>query len=808
MRVPRNWLHEYCHPELDTPALVERLDMTGTKVERVDHHGVGALEAFVVGKVLEVEQHPDADRLSVCKVEVGDGDPAQIVCGAPNVAAGQAVAVARPGAVMPDGSTLGAAKLRGVESQGMILAEDELGIGTDHAGILVLGENGDAPAPGTPLADVLPIATDVLELEITPNRPDCLGLYGVAREVHAATGTALQTAPWEADPGSDGDVEGAQVEVEVPELCPRFTARLFEDVKIGPSPPWLKARLMAAGQRPISNVVDITNYVMLLTGQPLHAFDWDRVAGGRLVVRSARDGEKVETLDGEVRELDSDVVVIDDADGPTSIAGVMGGARSEVSDATTRVLMEAATWNGPNIKRTSTRLGLRSEASARFEKQLQPEQGMEAQAVSTAMMIELCGARLVPGTIDVGGPGPPPAQLHLREARVTRLLGAEIPAARCEEILDSLGFEAAAAGGGVDALVPHWRRADVTREVDLVEEVARIDGMDRLPQTLPSRPDGGGRLTPTQRVRRRVEDALAGAGLLEILGWSFQAPNVPDRLRLPADDRRRRTVRVRNPLSEDQSELRTLLLSSLLDAAAYNVARDVEELALFETGSVYVAVDEGSLPDERRHVGALLAGAARAATWRSAAGSPADVFGAKGVLAAVLDTLRLEWGVEAASEPFLHPGRSAAVVVGDGEPIGWLGEVHPLVVRAWDLPDAVAGFELDLDRVAELAADRLEVYEDVTSFPAVRQDLAIVLPDDVPASRALDVIHGRGGELLAEAKVFDAYRGEQVGEGKVSVAVALEFRAPDRTLTDEEVNERRAAIAEALASELGAELRG
>ncbi len=815
MRAPLTWLHEYCRPELETAQLVDRLDMTGTKVERVDFHGVGALEAFVVGRVLDVAPHPDADRLTVCRVEVGDGDPAQIVCGAPNVAAGQAVAVARPGAVMPDGTTLGAAKLRGVESQGVILAEDELGIGTEHAGILVLSENGDgAPPPGTPLSEVLPIATEVLELEITPNRPDCLGIYGVAREVHAATGAPLAEPPWQDDPGSEGQVEGAQVTVEVPDLNPRFTARLFEDVKSGPSPPWLKARLTAAGQRPINNVVDITNYVMLLTGQPLHAFDWDRVAGGRLVVRSARDGEEVETLDGEVRRLDSDVVVIDDADGPTSIAGVMGGARSEVSEGTTRVLMEAATWNGPNIKRTSTRLGLRSEASARFEKQLQPEQAMEAQAVSTALMVELCGARHVPGTIDVGGPGPPPAQLHLREARVAKLLGAEIPAARCEEILESLGFEASAAGdthagtGGVDALVPYWRRGDVTREVDLVEEVARIDGVDRLPQTLTARPDGGGRLSPTQRARRRVEDALAAAGLFEILGWSFQGPDVSDRLRLAPEDRRRKTVRVRNPLSEDQSELRTLLLPSLLDAAAYNVARDVEDLALFETGSVYVAAEEeDSLPDERRHVGALLTGAAQVATWRSPAASRADVFAAKGVLAAVLDTLRLAWSVEAASEPFLHPGRSAAVVVGEGEAIGWLGEVHPLVARAWDLPDAAA-FELDLDRVAELAAERLELYEDVTSFPAVRQDLAIVLPDDVPSARALQVVRQAGGELLSAARVFDAYRGEQVGEGKVSVAVALEFRAPDRSLTDDEVNERRAAIAAALASELGAELRG
>ena len=404
MLTPLEWLHQFVRPDLDVRALEERLTMTGTKVEAVHHHGVAALEHFVVGLVLTAQQHPDADRLRVCTVNVGDAEPAQIVCGAPNVAAGQTVAVARPGAVMPDGTTLGTAKLRGIASAGMILAEDELAIGTDHGGIMVLP---DGPAPGTPLSQVLPLATEVLELEITPNRPDCLGIYGIAREVHAATGAPLAPPPWAEDPGSfEPEIPGVAITVQCPDLCPRFTARVFEDVTIGPSPAWLKARLMAAGQRPISNVVDITNYVMLLAGHPLHAFDLDRVAGGTLVIRRARDGEQVETLDGQVRTLDSQMVVIDDAEGPTSIAGVMGGARSEVSDSTTRVLMEVANWNGPNIHRTSQVLNLRSEASGRYEKGLAPEQALDAQAVAAQLMIELCGARLVPGTIDVGGPGP------------------------------------------------------------------------------------------------------------------------------------------------------------------------------------------------------------------------------------------------------------------------------------------------------------------------------------------------------------------------------------------------------------------
>ncbi len=443
MRVPVDWLHEYVDPDLDTLALAERLALTGTEVERVERHGVTALENFVIGRVLEADQHPNADRLRVCVVDIGDGEPSQIVCGAPNVAAGQTVAVAKPGAVMPDGTKLGKAKLRGIESNGMILAEDEVAIGTDHDGIMVLERDG--LEPGMPLKDVLPIATDVLVLEITPNRPDCLAIYGVAREVHAATGAPLAPAPWRDDPGEPGEIAGAKVIVECPDLCPRFTARVFEDVKIGPSPLWLKARLMAAGQRPISNVVDITNYVMLLTGQPLHAFDLDRVEGATLTVRRAHDGEQIETLDGQTRTLDDDMMLIEDAAGPTSIAGIMGGARSEVGADTTRVLMEAANWDGANIHLTSLKLGLRSEASGRFEKGIQPEQAMEAQAVATRLMIELCGARLVPGTIDVGGEGPPPKTIALRTARLRRLLGVDIPRERSAEILKALEFKAASA---------------------------------------------------------------------------------------------------------------------------------------------------------------------------------------------------------------------------------------------------------------------------------------------------------------------------------------------------------------------------
>lgn len=807
MRVPIEWLHAYCAPELSTAALGDRLAMTGTDVERVEHHGVDGLDAFMVGRVLTAEQHPNADRLRVCTVDVGGDQPRQIVCGAPNVAAGQTVAVARPGAIMPDGTRLKTAKLRGEPSEGMILAEDEVGIGLDHNGIMVLadGEAPDGLAPGTPLAGVLPIATDVLELEITSNRPDCLAVYGVAREVHAATGATLRPPPWANDLGSAGDMEGIAIDVQGLELCPRFTARAFADVTIGPSPRWLKARLMAAGQRPISNVVDITNYVMLLTGQPLHAFDSDRIAGGRLTVRRARAGEAVETLDGQTRNLSPEMVLIADADGPTSIAGVMGGARSEVQDSTTRVLMEAATWNGANIHRTSLSLGLRSEASGRFEKQLQPEQAMQAQAVATQLMIELCGARVLPGTIDLGGAGPDPVTIRLREARVTGLLGLEIPRARQAEILTALEFAVADADDGLDVSVPAFRRADVTREADLIEEVARLGALETLPATLPSRHGASGRLTPEQRLRRRAADALAGHGLHEIVGWSFAAPELARRLRISD----RPAVTLANPMSAELAQLRTTLLGSLLDVAQRNHARGANRLALFEAGAVYVPRAGQAGPAEPFHLGVLLSGAVRPPSWREPAPPPADFFAAKGVLAGLLSALRVPWSLDAEDpeepEPFLHPGRAARILIG-GEPAGWIGEIHPQVAAAWDRSDPPTAFELDLDAVAQ----RVHVtrYAALESFPEVREDLAVIVADAVSAEQVTEVVLRAGRPLLRAAEIFDVYRdAERIGAGNVSLALRLSFRAADRTLTDEETAGTRRAIAAALTEQLSGRVR-
>jgi phenylalanyl-tRNA synthetase beta chain len=499
------------------------------------------------------------------------------------------------------------------------------------------------------------------------------------------------------------------------------------------------------------------------------------------------------------------MVLIADADGPTSIAGVMGGARSEVSDTTTRVLMEAATWIGANIHRTSLALGLRSEASSRFEKQLQPEQAMEAQAMAAQLMIEVCGARVAPGTLDIGGPGPDPITLRLRDARVESLLGAPIPRGRSQRILEAIEFTTADAPDGLDVTVPAFRRADVTREADLIEEVARLDGLEKLPATLPAtrHPVSAGsigRLTARQRLRRRAADALAAQGLHEIVGWSFVSPELAGRLRLEEHT----AVELENPMSSDQSELRTTLLGSLLDVAARNRAHGAGTIRLFEAGAVYLPRESEALPDEPYHLGALLTGPVRPPGWRESDPPPVDFFTVKGVLGSVLGALRVEHALRRAARPFLHPGRSADIITGE-RTVGWVGEVHPIVAETWDLPGTVAAFELDLDAVPE---PEPPMYVDVTSFPEVREDLAVVVSDHITAAEVLDAVTHAGRPLLAGARVFDVYRdAERLGAGNVSLALRLSYRAGDRTLTDAEVAAQRESIVIALEDKLGGRIR-
>jgi phenylalanyl-tRNA synthetase beta chain len=762
MFVPLNWLRDYVAVEVPLEELVDRIGTSVAGVERVIERGVadddGNLGLYRVGRVLEAAKHPNADRLQLCRVDVGEGEPRQIVCGAWNFGAGATVAVALPGAVLPGGQKLKQVDLRGQVSSGMILSERELELGPDHSGIIVLD---DGPEPGTPLADVLPLRETVLELETTPNRPDLLGVYGVAREVAALFDRPLE--PWPgSDPRRDGD-EHVPVIVEDPEGSPRYIGRLFREVRVGPSPPWLKARLVAAGLRPISNVVDVTNYVMHALGNPLHAFDRRKLAGGEIVVRRARRGETIRTLDGAERKLDERDLVIADAEKPVAIAGIMGSEDSEVDESTTDVLLEAANFEPVSILRSSERLALRTDGSNRWEKGVDPYLAEHAALLATELLVELADARWT-GEIDVKGELPEPSQIRFRPERADALLGLEIPPDEQRKTLTQLGFEVS---DTFDVTVPSWRARDVTREVDLVEEVGRFR-LDGIPFTLPERRAMFGRLSEQQRLRRLVEDVLVGAGLSEAYTSSLVAEDPdPEAIRLP------------EPLSADQAVLRTTLLPSLIDAVRRNLDAGNEEIGLFELARVYLPPAEPR-PREPWHVAAVVEGGFERA---------------KGIVEALYAALRLEPRFERGKHSLLHPGKAARLEA------GVVGELHPdRLERAW------GAFELDLSSLREHVPGRL-VYEDVITYPAVRQDLAFTVPEEVTAGELIDAAREAAGPELQELEVFDVYRGQQVGSGKKSIAFRAAFQSPERTLSDEDAARLRGRIVSALSDRFGAELR-
>jgi phenylalanyl-tRNA synthetase beta chain len=759
MRVPVSWLADYVAVEMPLEDLATRLSISAAEVEGIDRRGVpdvdGNLGRFLVGKVVEVAKHPNADRLQLCRVDVGEREPRQIVCGAWNFGAGATVAVALPGAVLPNGLELEQRAVRGHVSDGMILAEDEVELGSDHSGIMVLPE----AEPGTPLGDVLPLRDDVLLVDPTGNRPDLLSVYGIAREVAALYDLELAPLPHR-DPAPVGS---EQVDIEIADLdgCPRYVGRLFRGVAVGSSPLWLKARLTAAGMRPISNVVDVTNYVMAALGNPLHAFDFARLHGGRIVVRRAAAGEVLRTLDSVDRTLETADLVIADGERAVALAGIMGGEETEIDESTAEVLLEAANFEPTGIFRSSERLRLRTEGSNRWEKGVDPYLAEPAAVLATHLLVETAGARWV-GHVDVQGDLPDRPAIAYRPQRADEVTGLETAPREQLAALGRLGFEAR----GGEVLAPTWRARDVMREIDVVEEVARFR-MDDVAFTLPARRAMFGALTPSQRLARRVADVLAGLGLVETYTPSLRR-----------DDPDPGAWRLAEPISVELAVLRTRLLPSLVDAARRNLELGARSVALFELAHVYLP--GGELPDERRHVAAIVEGG-----WGRA----------KGVIEALHSALRVEGRFERISDDRLHPGKAASTGA------GIVGELHPGVLAGtW------GAFELDLDRLLEAAQE--PVFEDVISYPPAREDLAFAVPEEVSAGELVDAAREAAGPELREMTPFDVYRGAQVGEGRMSLALRLEYRAPDRTLTDEEVAERQAKIVAALAERVGGELRG
>jgi phenylalanyl-tRNA synthetase beta chain len=796
VRVALSWLREYVDLDenLDVEDLGLRLDMSGTKVEEIHRLGTG-VGGVRVAEVLDVGDHPNADNLTLVEVTTGD-ETHRVVCGARNFAVGDRVPLAVVGAHLP-GMEITERKIRGEVSRGMLCSGAELGVSKDHSGILVLPP--DVPI-GEDIVSVLRLDDVILELEITPNRPDCMSMIGVAREVAALYGTGLKVP----DIGLQTDELESPVEIDVqdPLGCPRYLARYLEEVTVGPSPAWMAARLLAAGFRPISNIVDATNYVLLETGQPLHAFDAARVAHDTIVVRRARDGELLTTLDDEERKLDASDLLIADPEKPLAIAGVMGGVDSEVSTGTTTVIIESATFDKISVSFTSRRHNLRTEASARFERGSDPEIVPYAAARAAHFMKETGGANVSPVERD-SDPVPPRRPIvTLRPDKANELLGIEIEPERQAEHLRSIGLSSALRNGSIEVEVPPFRR-DLSIEADLIEEVARLEGFEKLPTSRPKGPAGG--LTREQRADRTLRRALIAAGLTEAWTSSLSSPDELDALGYPPEHEARRMVELANPMLEQEPALRTTLLAGLLRSVARNFAHQTAAgVALFEMARAYLPLEE--LPQEPEMLTCAFAGERRPKTWRSDPESW-DLYAAKGVLAGSLAALGVAApSLEPVEEAPFHPTRGAAVML-EGARVGSLGELHPDVCDGFDVPQRTVGLEIALAPIYAALPGRTRAI-DLPRFPSVLIDVAVIVDADVPADVVRGVAERAGEPELVKIRLFDLYQGDQIPEGKKSLAFSLEFRHPERTLTDEDASRVRDRIVDALREEVGGELRG
>ena len=806
MRISHRWLSELLG-ELPPPEEVgRRLTLVGLEVESVDRLG-GGLGGVLAVRILSSERHPNAEKLLVTRVDRGEGEPLQIVCGATNARVGEVVPLAPVGAVLPGGARIETARIRGVESSGMLCSARELGLSEDGSGLLILPRD---VVPGTQIARALGLEDAILEVNVTPNRPDALSHLGVARELAALLGVTVRRPKARLEEGGGPAGEAVRVRILAPEKCARYAARVIEGVKIGPSPAGISRRLEACGIRSISNVVDATNLALLELGHPLHAFDLEKVAGREIVVRTARPGEHLTTLDGKDRALHPDDLVIADRDRGSALAGVMGGGDSEISAATTRVLLESAWFEPSTVRRTSRRHGLKTEASYRFERGADPEMVIPAVDRCAALIAELSGGRVRRGVVDEYPRPIPSARVGLRWQRPAEVLGMEVPRAEVEGVLSRLGFEEEGAGeGGATFLVPSWR-VDISNEEDLIEEIVRTRGYDAIPETLPAIAVETPAEPEEARAVGRIRAALEAAGLCEAVNFSFLSARdlEPFGHAVATGDGSGRAlgVALKNPISADLAVMRTSLVPSLLKNAVANRRQRVEDVRLYEIARVYrpnpEPREEPSL--EPVLVAGVLLGRRHPLGW-AVEKDPLDFYDAKSVLSGLLESLgvfRVEW--RGPGESWLHPRRSASLVF-LGEVLGQLGELHPRVAAAFDLPRGVFAFELSLS--ALLGAARLvPQYRPIPRFPAVLRDLAVVVDEGVLAATVEEVV--REEPLVEGVTLFDVYRGRPLPSGKKNLALAIRYRAKDRTLTDAEADLAHARILERLSKRVGAELRG
>ncbi len=800
MKVPLSWLKEYVAVELSPAELAHRITMAGVEVGSLETVGQ-EWEGILVGRIAAITPHPNADRLVLATVDLGDRRET-VVSGAPNLAVGAVVPFAPVGAALLDGHTgermtLRPATIRGVASNGMVCSEKELGLSDDHSGILVL----DPQAPvGRPLREVL--GDTILDLEVTPNRPDLLGVLGVAREVAALTGQAVRLPAetyLEVGPAAAGLT---RVEVLDPDLCPRYVAALVEGVTIAPSPAWVRRRLEAVGVRPIDLIVDITNYVMMEYGQPLHAFDFERLRERRIVVRRARPGERMTTLDGVDRPLAADTLLICDGGGPVAVAGVMGGRESEVTEGTRTILLEAANFHHASIRRTSRALKLRTEASLRFDKGISPALAPAAVRRAVHLMVALAGGRACRGLVDAYPGRRERAAIPIGPAEVTRVLGIGLDRDQIRSGLERFGVVCQDAGEGLLAQPPE-HRTDLTIPADLVEEVARLIGYDQIPTTPLDGPIPEGAPDPLLGALATVRETLVACGLQEVITYSLVGDRLLARL---GDASPPAGLRLLNPMTAEQAALRTTLRASLLELAAQHQRQGEASVRLFEVGRVFPP-RPGDLPDEREIVAIVLAGARGDASWAAPA-AEADFFDLKGIVEELFRRLGVEgarW--ERGADPHLHPG-ACAVARRDAEVLAVLGELHPQVAARFEFRTRALLAECDVRRLMGAARPAAFQVAPLPRFPAVRRDLAILVGPDATAAELEATLREAGGDLLGDVRLFDVYRGDRIPAGTVSYAYALSYQAADRTLTDAEVDGVEARLVASLRTRFGATLRG
>lgn len=814
MKASLTWMKDYVPVDTTKPAqeLADVLTQAGIPVEDVISMDPGLKKIFT-GKITEITKHPDADKLQVCQVaclddKTGEEITKQIVTAATNVAVGQVVPVAYHKSRLADGTEIKKGKLRGEVSDGMFCSVAELGIPKDMVmpgegeGIYILPE-------GTPIGmdirDAVMLNDTVYEFELTPNRADCFSMIGLSREFAVLT-NAQNTEPTVKVNENGTDVNDmVKIGIDDAELCSRFLARVIGNVKVGPSPLWLQNRLRNGGIRPINNVVDVTNYVMLEYGQPMHAYDYDKVAGHQLTARAAKAGEALKTLDGTDRELTTDMLVIADANGPVGVAGVMGGLDSEVTEATTTIILESAVFKGSSIRRTARALGMRSEASGRFERGVNAEYSPVALDRAAQLLQELMeDITVAKGVVDVY-PAPAEARtVSFTVAAVNSYLGTDISAERMQEILTTLSFTWTQDGDVITVGVPSWR-GDVTVMPDIAEEVARIYGYDFIPNTTPWVNLNSGTMSDKKLLTKAIRQTLVTQGLSEIITFSFMHTDSLKKLLIPETDSRYQAVPILNPITEEFPVMRTTLIPSMLDTAARNLAQKNHDLWLFEAGAVYEpkALPITELPVEKYHVSGFMMGKTTDLQWAQPQ-RDTDFYDVKGVLEAVLKELRIEATIERSKETYLHPGVSAQYVV-DGTVIATLGEVHPQVMKAYDLPGKAYLFDIDVTAILGLTRGQLR-YQGISKFPGTARDLAIVAPKTVSSEAISQVIYEKGGQYLERAFVFDVYEGAHIEEGHRSLAYNLSFRSNEGTLTDEDIQPAIDDILAALA-ELGCKLR-